>query len=566
MMCFDLFLRPFLLIVNFLLIFTSLWGEPLPVPSSGIIEREIEKEYEAKPIEPEKKVPSFQIDIPEERLDLPSHIEVMVTEVRWIGNQSISSRALNARISPYLRRNLSIRSIYALCHEVDLFYAEEGYFLARAYPPPQEIKNGVLIIEVIEGRLGEMRVEGNRHYSSSFILSYFHSLKGSALREQSFLRRLMLLNENIKLVARAIFERGKRFGFADVILYVEDRRPVHLAFNGNNYGKNLTTNTRVGGKFDWGSLCFEGDSLSITEVVGFPLNALFFNNILYKVPLNRVGTFLEVAYLFSTFKVEEQVNLLPKGISQIATLKLSQALTRSRSLNLDLFSYFDYKQIRNFALHHLISYDKLRILSLGLFLDYARPLFSRDYVTVQFSGGIPDFLGGLSSVDCRSSRIGGGGRFFLWTVDYDRIQYLPKDCFLYFHGSGQLSPSRLTVPEQIYIGGMGSVRGFPLAVGVGDSGYYANLEFRTPVHILANKQFFWSKRKWKEVFQFDLFLDHGATALQSTQSLFLFGYGAGIRLNDLYGVSLSLDVGFPLNHRDLSKSAFFYLKLVGQPF
>jgi hemolysin activation/secretion protein len=201
-----------------------------------------------------------------------------------------------------------------------------------------------------------------------------------------------------------------------------------------------------------------------------------------------------------------------------------------------------------------------------MLLDHFHSSYGRDYLTIQAAAGIPDLFGGLKAVDSECSRAGGGGRFFMLTVDYDRIQYLPKESFLYLHASGQLSPNKLTVPEQLYIGGADTVRGFPLAIGLGDSGYYCNIEWRTPPPFLADKRVFRFKKKWKEVLQFDVFLDHGGTFLQSVQNLFIWGAGLGIRLMGPYHLSLSLDVGFPLNHRDLTNGAFTYIKLNGQPF
>jgi hemolysin activation/secretion protein len=454
-------MRRKLLLYFFSLAATSLVAFPPPVPSAGVVEREIEREYEGIPLEPDKEVPAIQIDIPKEHLKIPRGKKVFVRQIEIRGNHSVPTVKIVSWISPYLDRELSIQDIYELCHLIDQRYAEEGYFLARAYPPPQTIANDALVIEVIEGKLGTVQVVGNKHYTTAFISSYFESLQDKPLQYNEFLRALMLLNENTDMMAGAVFEKGKEFGYADVILRVNDARPVHLYLNGNNYGRNLTTNVRAGGRLDWGNLITQGDTLSVAEVVGFPVKALYFTDVIYNVPLNRKGTSIEGAYLFSKFHIEELTRLHLKGRSDIATLKVNQALLRRRSLNLDFFTYFDYKQIQNFVLDHRTSFDKLRVLSLGTLLDYYIPCQSRDYLILRFAAGIPNFLGGLKAVDRTSSRIGGGGRFFILTADYDRIQHLPKDCFFYFHATGQLSPNKLTLPEQIYIGGVDTVRGFP---------------------------------------------------------------------------------------------------------
>lgn len=546
--------------------FAFLEALPPPVPSAGVVERELEKEYESKPLGLDKEIPAIQIDIPEEKLKLPPGKKVLIKKISFQGNHSISDKKIRKWVEGYLGKELSLQEIYDLCAVIDHHYAAQGYFLARAYPPPQAIEEGSLVIEIIEGRLGNVQIIGNHYYSHAYISSYFHPLQGKPLRYNEFLRALMLLNENSDLRAGAVFEKGKEFGCADLIVRVDDARPAHLYLNGNNYGRDLTTNVRAGGRLDWGNLAAEGDTLSIAEVVGFPVNALYFTDVKYKIPLNSQGLAMEVSYLFSKFKIEELTRLHLKGESNIGTLKFTQALTRTRNLSVDCFSYFDYKQIENYVLGHRTSFDKLRVVTVGALLDHFHPSQGRDYLNLRFAAGIPNLLGGLKAVDSESSRKGGGGRFFIFNADYDRLQKLPKDCYFYFHGSGQLSPSKLTLPEQIYIGGSDTVRGYPLAVALGDSGYYLNFDFRVPPPFIANKKVFNFNKTWKEIIQFNAFLDHGGVFLKSEQNTFLWGTGVGLRMFGPYTLTFSIDVGFALNHKSLTNGAFTYIKLTAQPF
>jgi len=554
------------LVICSLLASSQLAALPPPVPSAGVVERQLEKEYEGKPIEPRRELPAVQIDIPKEKLEISEGANVLVEHIAIQGNDSIASQEIYCQIRKYLGRELSMREIYDLCHTIDQYYAYKGYFLARAYPPPQAIENHTLLIEVIEGKLGNIEIVGNQFYSEKFIRGYFTSLQGKPLCYDDFLRALMLLNDNSDLTAGAVFEKGKEFGCADVIVRVDDTRPVHLYLNGNNYGRNLTTNSRIGGRFDVGNVIAYGDQLSIAEVIGFPVDALYFTDVVYTVPLNKSGTSLSGSYLFSKFNVEEKKIFHQSGRSDIGTLKVNHALIRRRSLDVDLFSYFDYKQIQNFVYDYRTSFDKLRVLTIGALVDHFSPSQGRDYLTLQFAVGIPDFLGGLNAVDNHSSRKGAGGRFFVLTADYDRLQPLPRDCYFYFHGSGQLSPGKLTVPEQIYIGGVDTVRGFPLAVALGDNGYYLNFEFRIPPPFLADMCFAKTGKKWKEILQLDAFLDHGGVLRYSESSTFLWGSGCGIRVNGPCNFALSFDVGFPLNHKDYDAGFFYYLKVTCQAF
>jgi hemolysin activation/secretion protein len=536
------------------------------LPSAGVIEREIEQEYEGKPLELEKDIPSVEVDIPEERLSMDSKKTVFIQQIEIRGNKAISNPEIQKWIQEFLGQDLRIADIYQICKTIDQKYAAKGYFLTRSYPPPQKIRDGVLIIQVLEGRIGSIRIEGNKYYSTKFIARYFEPFSHECLSYDQFLKALLLLNENADLSAGVLFEKGKEVGTADLIIRVSDKRPIHLYFNGNNYGRDLTTNTQLGGRFDWGSCIVYGDTFSVAEVVGFPINALYFTDVTYRVPLNAKGTFLEFGYLFSKFHIEELQFLRLRGESMIGTIKATQAMKRTRTLAIDLFGYFDYKQIQNFVLDRTTSFDRLRVLTGGTLIDHYNSSAGRDYLNCRIAVGIPNFLGGLDAVSNKSSRIGGGGRFVQLNLDYDRLQRIYREWMLYFHASGQWSPYKLTLPQQLYIGGSNTVRGYPLSVALGDSGYYANFETRFPLPIFMDKSFFWTKKKWKEALQIVGFLDTGATFFNEGSQTFITGTGFGFRILGPYTFSFSFDMGFPLQRQDLSKGTFKYLKITAQAF
>ncbi len=535
-----------------------------PENSAGVIERELQKEYEESPKAYRKDLPSIQVDIPEKQLNISDTEKVRVDSVILEGNRVFTEKEIQKWLEGDLHQNLSLRGMHALCDLIEYEYAKRGFFLTRAYLPPQEMQEGVLKIEILEGELGQVTVKGNKYYSEAFVLSYFSSLRGEAVHYDRLIRALLLLNENIDLQAGIIFERGQEVGTADLIVEVKDHRPTHLYFNTNNYGKDLTTNFRAGGRFDQGNIVTYGDLFSLAEVVGFPMNALYFTDAKYKIPLTRNGAFLEMGYLFNTSRVQEERELRLHGKSMIASLKGTQAIVRGKQVSLDFFSAFDYKQIGNFQAKKTASFDKLRVFTTGFIFDKYATTKGRDYGTLSARAGIPSFLGGLKTTSQNSSRPGAAGRFFAANLDYDRFQQLAEGYLFHFHGSGQFSFNKLTVPEQIYIGGSDTVRGYPVAVSLGDSGYYVNFEFLLPPFPFQNICF--GKTRLKDRLQLICFLDQGGTFFYPGVSTFLWGSGMGLRLQGPWNLALNFDVGFPLNHKSLSKGAFSYLRITLNPF
>lgn len=539
---------------------------PPPAPGAGVIEREIEKEYEASPLETAPAAPQVVIDIPEERLQVPSGKRVFLDAIVLQGADVLDNAAIVSRLEGDLHRELSLEEIYAICGQIEKIYAEKGYFLARVYPPPQDIDKGVLQLSVLEGKIGSIRVEGEKHYSEAFLLGYFKRLIGKPLRYKEFVRALLLANDNRDLFVSSIFEKGKTVGTADLILRVEDKKPWHLYLNANDYGRPLTTNTRVGGRLDGGNVVTNGDQFSWVEVMGCPPEAMLFSDFVYSLPLNYRGSRLEAAYLTSRFKILKLPSLHLHGTSDIATVKFSQALMRKKGLQSDLFSYFDYKQVENFALHHQSSFDKLRVVTLGASFDYSSARARRDYLVVKGSAGIPNFLDGLSSVDSSCSTPGAGGRFVYLSADFDHFQSLWKELFLHLRASGQFSFYKLPQTEQFYIGGADTVRGFPLASALGDSGYVGSGELSFPPPFLSKKNFFSTQKSWSEVLQFVAFLDYGEVFYHGGSSMSELGTGVGVRIRGPWHLNASFDAGFPLNHRDRFKDLYYYVKITAQPF
>jgi len=74
------------------------------------------------------------------------------------------------------RRGLSLGQIEGLAGDVQNYYHEHGLKLAVAYVPRQSMRDGVLIIEVLNGKLGATTVEDNSLYDDSTIINPFNDI------------------------------------------------------------------------------------------------------------------------------------------------------------------------------------------------------------------------------------------------------------------------------------------------------------------------------------------------------------------------------------------------------
>jgi hemolysin activation/secretion protein len=560
--------------IYFLLLFPILaFGAPLQVPSSsgGIIDKQIEKEYGEEEITPDKEVPLVEIDLPEKELDFSSKKTVQINKILLQGNSLIPGKIFKKMIAEHEDRRLTIGEINRFCRKVQAIYAKKGFFLVRVYAPAQEIKDGILRIEVMEACLGDIEIVGNKFYKTRFIYNFFKKYLGKCLNYNSLLKTLLIVNGNTDLNVATVFQRGKEVGTVDMILNVTDSSPRHLNIDYNTYGSSVTSTSRSGIRTNLGNVITNGDTFSIIGVMGYPFQRLRFIDGIYNIPLSTWGASLETSFLYSAFDVNRQLSMDLRGKTQVAAVKYAQVLQRTARFSSDIYAGFEYKQIQNFANHETSAFDKLRVFSGGCKIDYMDALNGRNWANMGVFIGAPNFLGGMKAVDSgfgKCSRDGAGGRFVYIDGSYQRIQRLSHGFLVYLNFTGQLSFYKLPLSEEFYIGGINTVRGYPLSGALGDSGFYTNLEFRVSPSFMNSRKVPFSKKTWAEVLQFVGFIDHGEVYVygggvndQKDQE-WLTSSGLGLRIFGPYNIDLSADVGFPwTNGGGVTQRAIFYFKV-----
>ena len=76
------------------------------------------------------------------------------------------------------------------------FYNRHGYFLAQAYVPAQEMRDGTITIVVIEGHYGKIGIDNHTNLSTGLARSILGGIdSGDAVASGPLERRLLLLSD-----------------------------------------------------------------------------------------------------------------------------------------------------------------------------------------------------------------------------------------------------------------------------------------------------------------------------------------------------------------------------------
>jgi len=515
---------------------------------------EVLQQLERKEVVPEKKPSEPPIIEKEERpeVKVKDGARILVRQFTVRGVTLLDAETVRSITAPHENKELTLREIIAVGEAITNEYRKKGYITAYAYIPAQDIKDGGVVIMVIEGKIGDISVIGNKKYSTEFIQKHIERVRlDPSLKEDRLERSLLILNDNPSLNVKATIKAGKEPGKADIIVSAKDESTISGSITYDNFGSNTISKHRAGINLNISNLAASGDYLMLRGLSGLDridLDKLSYGRAEYLIPIDYNGTKLGVYYANSVYEAGEEFAMLNiHGKAHIAGIYATHPIIRQKGKTLSIRGGFEYKDIYDYMLGSIRSKDNIRRFNLGVTYDFFDTLQGRNLIGIAYYQGIRDLLGGNGSGDPDSSRLHADGQFYKYTLDLMRIQRISDYSYIILRGSGQITDEPLFLAEQFMLGGMGSVRGFKPSLYSGDSGYLVGSE----IHIsplFPEKKIF--GRKIGEAIKFVLFIDHGGVYRNDVQpgenkDDYLTSVGAGIRLYEGKRFSLRIDWAVP---------------------
>ena len=99
-----------------------------------------------------------------------SGLSIWVRTVEIAGSSVYEPSDFRPVVQPFLNRNLDTAGLAGLVQAVTQLYIQDGYLSSGAVLPDQDLDGGVVVIQVIEGRLTEVRVEGAEHFKEDYFI------------------------------------------------------------------------------------------------------------------------------------------------------------------------------------------------------------------------------------------------------------------------------------------------------------------------------------------------------------------------------------------------------------
>lgn len=471
-----------------LLIAMALVAQALPAqaqPSTvqpGVVERE--RTDAPKPRSPsEVSIPSMET--PNAFQDAQA-TKFVLNRVTIEGNNAIADDVLMGPFNDLLGKEITIGQVFAATEAITRIYDTAGYALSLAYVPVQDVEDGALLIRVIEGFIGDVRINDTQSTRSARWGEYAAKLKASRpLKSADLERYLLLISDLAGVKATNTFERmtDGEPGAMRLVMAIE-RKYIGAQLGLNNRGSKAIGPLRESANVDFNGVLGIEERLSLFGVTALQDNELAYFGGRLDIPLGSEGTVMSVEVARSQTQPGTAAlsALAYEANGWTGSAAISLAIIRSLRQNLYGSVGFLHKNLKSDILALDNSHDRLTALALTADYDARARWGGTSRVVASLFIGL-DMLDATQEGDPLSSRGGASGEFTRLEVSASHLMSLSDQFSLFTEIAGQVASGPLLVSEQCGYGGGYIGRAFDPFEVIGDHCVKGRAELRFDVPV-----------------------------------------------------------------------------------
>lgn len=400
------------------------------------------------------------------QLDVEDEIKFNNAEVRDI---------LLARIG----KETTLAGLNDLQDQITAYCRSHGYPAAAAYLPAQESKDGNVIIKVIPGRYGDVKLDNKSRFKDAAAKGFLAGLKkGEIIRTKDLETALYTISDFSGARAVGTLSAGKSFGTSDVTVHIEDGKPSSSIVYAENYGGESTGRYRYGAQHSIYNVDGMGSKVNVGALISNKSLHNYYVN--YEALVGHGGTSLGIGYSRMDYEVSGPMKSLgAHGTADTISVYGSRPIYHTTDEKLAITYGYDYRRLKD-------DIDRFGAQGEGKkhshdvhagvegFWRDRKNGFLLNYNFVLTAGNVT----ADSWFAKKLAESGTDGGFTKAEAKVTAVQSLGKQADVMVKLSGQAASKHLDSSEQMYIGGANAVRAYPQGAGTGDKGMLGTVEFR----------------------------------------------------------------------------------------
>ncbi|MEO8935675.1 MAG: ShlB/FhaC/HecB family hemolysin secretion/activation protein [Burkholderiaceae bacterium] len=454
-------------------------------------------------------------------------VKIVVKSLRVTGQTVYSEDALIAVMGFTPGSEMTLGELRAMASKLSDFYHRNGYFVAQAYLPAQDINNGAVTIAVLEGRYGRVTLRNQTNLSDRLANLVLGDLgDGNAIAIAPLETRLLLLSDIPGVNVQSTLVPGTAVGTSDLLVDITPGPRVSGSVDADNAGNRYTGYYRLGATVYLNDLTGYGDLLSLRALTS--TDGLNYGRAAWQAQVDRAR--FGVAYSALDYRLgREFASLEANGTAKVASVYGSYALIRSRSTNLSAQLAYDHRRFEDKVDSTASVTDKrANVWTASIGGDHRDALFgggASSYSAAWTHGNLEIPSAGARAADATTVRT--AGQYDKLGVNAMRLQGVTETFSMYAAVTAQYASKNLDISEKIGLGGVDAVRAYPSGEAYGDNGYVLNIEARQTLP----RYFDWLPGQMQAI----AFLDNGMVRLNRD------AYAPGVNHRTLSGAGLGIN-------------------------
>ncbi len=418
----------------------------------------------------------------------------ILNSITFKGYTAFTEEELMNLICDKVGTRVNVGDLVGITNMVTEFYQKHGYISSIAYLAPQKVQDGNIVINIMEGRYGNVDITGNKWNRTSYLNNQYLKDKyiepGALLNVNDIRESLKEMNASGYMTGAISLEDNEESAeLTDLELTVKDRFPLDFDFRWDDMGTSTTGLNRAIFFAGLYNLTGFGDQLySTTTLARHSIG----QGVMYSVPLTATKeTKLNVGYSYSGASVVGSLEDLDiESKSHNLFFSLSRRLIKTDNYKLYGDIGFDLRNTNTTWLDGIDLYNyRSRNLKINL-SNIKDDFYGKWFANVGTSVGL-DVFGATDLMNFGMDVPPGVNKHSIPSnkgvsvnADVARIQVLPLRSTGIIQARGQWASRALLPSERMSFGGMSSVRGYEESFFIKDYGATASAEVRFPVPFL----------------------------------------------------------------------------------
>lgn len=428
-----------------------------------------------------------------------------VMEFEVAGNSVLEAADIQRALTPFTGFNKGVADVEASREALEKAYRDKGYATVVVEVPAQDVRNGIVQLAVVEGKVDQVRVRGARYVLPSEIKAALPGLSEGAVPNVPQLQQALSdANSRPTRTITPEFRAGMAPGTVDVDLVVEDKRPWGASLEWNDQYNRSTDRWRTNASIHYDNLWQQGHSANLFfQTAPFELDQIQVWSASYYAPIGYGRTSLLGYAVQSNTDVATVGGLAVIGDGFMVGARVIHTLggspkgtVQSLMIGVDYKDYMDQIGIVDPATGDPLTFDT-PVTYLPFTGQYRLLGGAKDYsyeVTVGGTfgfdglvgdqdefGGVPDDPLTPGDQSRPGKRADSEASFFFLAGSANYTHRFGEDWEAKTYLDWQMSAAPLISNEQFVLGGANSVRGYREAEVLGDSGLRVGLELAREV-------------------------------------------------------------------------------------